>query len=63
MSKLDRMMTKLGTPDVKSAPLMLISSSEPSSGSSNELELTSNLKVIPNVVQIVEEMVHRAQFQ
>ena len=56
------MMTKLGTPDVKSAPLMLISSSEPSSGSSNELELTSNLKVIPNVAQIVEEMVHRAQY-
>ena len=62
MSKLERMMTKLGTPDVKSAPLMLISSSEPSSSTSNELELTSNLKVIPNVAQIVEEMVHRAQY-
>lgn len=62
MSKLERMMTKLGTPDVKSAPLMLISSSEPSSFTSNELELTSNLKVIPNVAQIVEEMVHRAQY-
>ncbi len=57
------MTSNLETPAIKSAPLVCLSSSDPSSNNSNELEMTSNLQVIPNVVEIVEAMVHRAQIE